>query len=67
MSGSNARTRKIIETKGDLPAERDRAANMVSEYRVRGTRNPGDYDARNTDATSVRGIEKRIGRGKKKL
>lgn len=67
MSGSNARTRKIIETKGDLPAERDRAAHMISDYRVRGARNIGDYEAKETDATSVRGIEKRIRRGKKKL
>lgn len=67
MSASNARIRKIIETKGDLPAERDRAAHMISDYQVRGTRNIGDYDARNTDATSARGIEKRIRKGKKKL
>lgn len=65
MSGSNARTRKIIETKGDLPAEKDRVANMVSDYRVRGARNIGDYEAKETDATNVRGIEKRIRKGKK--
>ncbi len=67
MSGSNARVRKIIEIKGDLPPEDERAANMISKYRVRGTRNPGDYEARDTDATSQRGIEKRIRSGKKKI
>lgn len=67
MSGSNARVRKIIEIKGDFPPEEERAENMVSDYRVRGTRNPGDYDARNTDATSMRGVEKNIRKEKKKI
>jgi hypothetical protein len=67
MSGSNARVRKIIEVKGDLPPEEERAENMVSDYRVRGFRNPGDYEAKDTDATNQRGVEKRIRAGKKKV